>query len=63
MPSTVYQAVAREYINAVPIVQDYNTFQTRLLYGSIVIIGATVGYFYLTNQLPDPNAKPVVPDF
>lgn len=62
MPSTAYQAIAREYVNAVPIVQDFNTFQTKLLYGSIVIIGATVGYFYLTNQLPDGTEEPVIKD-
>ena len=62
MPSTAYQAIAREYVNAVPIVQDYNTFQTKLLYGSVVIIGATVAYFYLSGKIPDGTEEPVVKD-
>jgi len=49
-------------VNAVPIVQDYNTFQTKLLYGSVVIIGATVAYFYLSGKIPDGTEEPVVKD-
>ena len=62
MPSTVYQAIAREYVSAVPIVQDYMTFQTRLLYGGMIVLGATVGYYYLSGKIPDGTEEPVVKD-
>jgi len=59
MPSTVYQAVAREYVSSTPIVQSYEAFRTQLLYGSLIFIGLTTGYFYFYKKSPE---GPIVPD-
>lgn len=60
MASTIYQAVGREYVSSIPIVQTFNAFQTKLLYGSVLLIGAAAGYFYLTGQLSEASSD--VPD-
>jgi hypothetical protein len=62
MPSTIYEAVGREYIGSTPIAQSYNAFRTQLFYGSVVIIGVATGYFYFTGQLSNGANLPVVPD-
>jgi hypothetical protein len=62
MPSTVYEAVAREYVNAVPIVQDYRTFQSKVFYGGMVVLGAGLAYFYLSGKIPDGTEEPVAQD-
>lgn len=62
MPSTIYEAIGREYINAVPIVKDYNTFQSKVFYSGMILLGAGVAYLYLTSKIPDGTEKPVIPD-
>ena len=63
MPSTIYQVFAREYVSSTPIVQSYNSFQSKLLYGSVAIIGVAAGYLYMTGQLfSDTSDMPVVAD-
>ena len=62
MPSTVYEAVAREYVASIPMVNTVMTAQTRLLYGGIIVLGLGLGYFYLTGKIPDGTEEPVIPD-
>lgn len=60
MPSTIYEAVAREYVSAVPIVQDYRTFQSKVFYGGMLVLGAGIAYYYLSGKIPDGTEEPVV---
>lgn len=62
MPSTIYEAVGREYIYATPLAQSYNSFRSQMFYGSVAVISVAVGYFYFTGQLGSGANLPVVPD-
>jgi hypothetical protein len=62
MPSTIYEAVAREYVYSTPIAKSYTSFRTQMFYGSLIIIGTATGYFYFTGQLSSGAGLPVVPD-
>jgi hypothetical protein len=48
MPSTIFEAITREYVNEIPIIKTYNSVQSTLLIGAVLVLGATAGYVYLT---------------
>lgn len=48
MPSTIFEAITREYVNEIPIIKTYNSIQSTLLYGAVIVLSVTAGYVYLS---------------